>query len=363
MKKIHVDKDITKAQTLPAFFYTDPAYFEISKVNIFEKCWHWVGDLHHLLSPVNNVSPVNLLSPLLDEPIMVVKNQKGAIKCLSNVCTHRANIMVHQPQQTKQLVCAYHGRRFDLEGNFKSMPEFESAKNFPSPCDDLRTYDSHTWMEHLFVSIAPAFPIEKILAPMMQRIGFLPIQNFKFDPSRSKTYRVNSHWALYCDNYLEGFHIPFVHQDLNQQIEFEQYETLLFEYSNLQIAYSNGSSDVFDLPQDHVDYGKRIAAYYFWVFPNMMFNFYPWGLSINVVTPLTAEKTKVNFYSYVYDESKLDIGAGGDLDKVEREDEFVVESVFKGIQSKQYTAGRFSPTMERGVHHFHCLIADFIDNN
>lgn len=362
MKKIQIDKDITKAHTLPAFFYTDPNYFVESKRKIFEKCWHWVGDMPQLLSPHHNVSPVNLLPPLLEEPILVVKNKEGLVKCLSNVCTHRANILVHQPQQAKQLVCAYHGRRFDLKGNFKSMPEFDSAKNFPSPCDDLHAYASQTWMEHLFVSMAPAFPIEKILNPMMERVGFLPVNAFKFDPNRSKSYRVNSHWALYCDNYLEGFHIPFVHQDLNQQIAFEQYETVLFEYSNLQIAYANDSSAVFDLPQDHVDYGKHIAAYYFWLFPNMMFNFYPWGLSINVVTPLSADKTKVSFFSYVYDESKLDVGAGGDLDKVEREDEFVVESVFKGIQSQQYTSGRFSPTMEKGVHQFHRLIAECISS-
>lgn len=361
MKKIQVDKDITKAYTLAAFFYTDLAYFEASKEKIFEKCWHWVGNEQQLLSPVNNVCPINLLPAVLDEPILVVKNQSGDLKCLSNVCTHRANILVHQTQQSKQLVCAYHGRRFDLDGNFKSMPEFDTVNNFPSPCDDLHTYASQTWMEHLFVSLAPAFPIDKIINPMGQRMGFLPIDTFKLDTSRSKTYRVNSHWALYCDNYLEGFHIPFVHQDLNQQIAFEQYETQLFEFGNLQIAYANGNSDVFELPKDHVDYGKNIAAYYFWFFPNMMFNFYPWGLSVNIVTPLSSDKTKVTFYTYVYDETKLDVGAGGDLDKVEREDEFVVESVFRGIQSKQYERGRFSPTMEKGVHQFHRLIADFIN--
>lgn len=361
MKRILVDKDISKADTLAAIFYTDPKWFDISKEKLFEKSWHWLGDLHTLLTPVNNVCPVNLLPPLLEEPILVVKNQKDEIKCLSNVCTHRANILVHQPKKTKQLVCEYHGRRFDLEGRFKSMPAFDEAKNFPRPCDNLHSYESKNWFDHLFVSLDPAFDCSSFLAPMTQRIGFLPLSEFKLDPNRSKTYIVQSHWALYCDNYLEGFHIPFVHKDLNEQIAYEKYETLLFDYSNLQIAYSNNASDCFDLPDNHVDYGKHVSAYYFWIFPNMMFNFYPWGLSVNIVSPLSHEKTKVSFYSFVYDASKLDAGAGGDLDKVEREDEFVVESVFKGIQSKTYKTGRFSPTMEKGVHHFHRLIADFIN--
>ena len=57
-------------------------------------------------------------------------------------------------------------------------------------------------------------------------------------------------------------------------------------------------NEVFDFPKDHVDYEKNIAAYYYWVFPNMMFNFYPWGLSINVVKPLSVNKTKVSWFRF-----------------------------------------------------------------
>ena len=91
-----------------------------------------------------------------------------------------------------------------------------------------------------------------------------------------------------------------------------------------------------------------------------MFNFYPWGLSVNVVKPLDINRTKVSFISYVYDPSKLEKGAGSSLEKVEREDEFVVENVQKGVNSTFYKAGRFSPTREKGVHHFHRLLAEFL---
>ena len=65
--------------------------------------------------------------------------------------------------------------------------------------------------------------------------------------------------------------------------------------------------------------------------------------------------------SYVWDESKLDMGAGADLHKVELEDEEVVQQVQKGVSSRFYSHGRFSPKMEKGVHHFHTLISDFIN--
>jgi choline monooxygenase len=85
-------------------------------------------------------------------------------------------------------------------------------------------------------------------------------------------------------------------------------------------------------------------------------------LSVNVVRPLGMDRTKVSFLSYVYDESRLHSGAGALLDKVEREDEFVVENVHRGLQSRVYKAGRFSPDWERGVHHFHRLLAQFMND-
>jgi choline monooxygenase len=102
-----------------------------------------------------------------------------------------------------------------------------------------------------------------------------------------------------------------------------------------------------------------VAAYYWWLFPNTMFNIYPWGLSINVVRPLAVDRTRVSFIAYVWDDSKLDQGAGSSLDRVEREDEAVVEAVQKGIRSRLYNRGRYSPKRETGTHHFHRLLAEF----
>lgn len=92
-----------------------------------------------------------------------------------------------------------------------------------------------------------------------------------------------------------------------------------------------------------------------------MFNFYPWGLSLNIVQPVSHNKTKVSFITYMLDESKYNKGAGSNLDKVEMEDEEIVQNVQKGIHSRFYSQGRYSVKRERGTHHFHRLLADFIN--
>ena len=91
-----------------------------------------------------------------------------------------------------------------------------------------------------------------------------------------------------------------------------------------------------------------------------MLNFYPWGLSLNLVQPLAPDRTRVAFLSYVWDASQLDRGAGAALDRVEREDEAIVEAVQRGMRSRLYERGRYSPSRERGVHHFHRLLCEFL---
>lgn len=64
---------------------------------------------------------------------------------------------------------------------------------------------------------------------------------------------------------------------------------------------------------------------------------------------------------YIYDVTQLAQGAGADLDRVEREDEAIVHQVQKGVVSRLYQGGRYSPKREQGTHHFHRLIAQFMN--
>ena len=358
--KFTIHPNISKAETLPASFYRDDEVFNDIKEKIFLKTWQWIGD-ENLVPLPQSVHPFVLFENYLTEPLLLVRNKNDELHCFTNVCTHRGNLVALHPGKTKRLICTYHGRQFNLNGEFEQMPEFEEAEDFPRPCDHLHKFPLEKWGPLLFVGLNPAFKLSKVIDKMKERIGFLPIDEFKLNTALSKDFLVHAHWALYCDNYLEGFHVPFVHEGLNKVLDYGSYKTEVYEHCNLQIGYTNEAVEVFDLPEDHIDYGKNVAAYYYWVFPNMMFNFYPWGLSLNIVRPLDINRTKVSFISYVYDPSKLNKGAGNELEKVEREDEFVVENVQKGVNSSFYKAGRFSPTREKGVHHFHRLLADFLN--
>ena len=338
MSSFEIDPDIRKARTLSSEFYTDERWFELSKEKIFARNWQFVAG-----PELNaNLTPITILPGFLDEPVLISKHG-GELKCFSNVCTHRGKILIDEPCSASLIRCSYHGRRFSLDGKFLSMPEFDDVEDFPSQSDDLKPLAFSEWAGFKFASLYPAAPFEDFVKDAVARFDQVDPKALVLTSIRD--YEVNAHWALYCENYLEGFHIPFVHNSLNEIVDYGNYTTEMFRYSSLQTGFNS--------------YGE-VAGRYLFVFPNLMFNFYPWGISVNVVKPVTPSKSVVSFLTYVSDESKSGEGAGADLERVELEDEVVVESVQKGIRSRFYSHGKYSPTREQGTHHFHRLIAEFM---
>ena len=354
-----LNKNIKQAKTLPSEFYYSHEKFKDLKEQVFAKNWQFICDTSKLTNEGDAV-PYDFIKDYIQEPLILINNN-NKIQSFTNVCTHRGNILVEEACNLKKgIICKYHGRQFNSCGKFKFMPMFKDVQDFPSEDDNLKKIPTKKWKQFIFASIDPMISFNSLIKDMENRVGWMPIEQFVFSQSRSKEYIVNANWALYCDNYLEGFHIPFVHKGLTQNLNYSEYNTELFPFSSLQVGIGKNNEVCFDLPEDSNDYGKKIAAYYFWLFPNLMFNFYPWGLSINLVIPMEPEKTKVKFLSYIWDESKLNSGAGAELDKVEKEDEAIVEQVQKGVKARFYDRGKFSPSMETGVHHFHLLLSQFM---
>jgi choline monooxygenase len=349
MKPPLIGPDIRAADTLPGSFYGDPAAYSAQVEHVLARSFHVVADAAEIAAR-GSVLPVTLLPGSLDEPLVLTRDEGGTLRALSNVCTHRANLLAHEGGPAKSLVCRYHGRRFGLDGVCRHMPRFEEALDFPSIRDNLPEVALGTLGPLIFAGLAPPASFADMWQPFQTRLGALPWDALVADPAASRDYVVRAHWALYCDNYLEGFHIPFVHPALARAVELTSYRTELLPWGTLQLAAAAPGEPAFE------EGNERIAAYYAWLYPTTMLNFYPWGLSVNLVRPAGPERTVVSFRSYVADASQRGRGAGGDLHAVELEDEAIVEAVQRGVRSRLYDRGRYSPSEERGVFHFHRLL-------
>jgi choline monooxygenase len=339
-----------RAAGLPAGLVGDPAWRGPLAERVLARTWHVVaGDTAGgaALEQPGRCQPATLLPGELDEPLLLARDAGGTLRCLSNVCTHRGALVCEQPGSPATLRCRYHGRRFGLDGTLLAAPGFEQAQGFPAPEDDLPRVAHARWGPLHFAAIDPAMPFDALTAELDALCTELPLSRARLDPSRCRDYDVPAHWILYCDNYLEGFHVPFVHPALAGAIDGQRYELELQRWSSVQTAYDREDP-------------TRPAGRFVFLFPTTMINVYPWGLSVNLVRPTGPARTTVLFRTWVWDAARLGRGAGADLHTVEREDEAVVASVQRGIRSRVYRGGRCAPRHEACVDHFHRLLAELL---
>ena len=365
-----VDPDIQRALTPPREIYFDPRQFVAQREQLFARSWIPIGAAADVAA-AGAAKAVTLLPGCLDEPLVLVRDggasggrDGGTLRLLSNVCTHRGHLVVAptiDARNLKSLRCPYHGRSFALDGRCLAAPGFESAADFPRKEDSLASASLGEWRGLLFGALAPSAPLATMLAPVDARIGTLAVTNWRAAPELDRTFEFDAHWALYVENYLEGLHIPFIHPGLNAKLDWKSYRYESFANGTLQIGVAAPGELAFELPAGHPDAGAKsggaVAAFYFWLFPNLMFNVYPWGLSLNVVEPLSPTRTRVRFHVWLHDKAKHGSGAGSGLDQVELEDERACASVQQGMAARLFPRGRYAPVAESGAHHFHRLLA------
>ena len=342
MIELNVNPDISKARSIDSEFYINSKYYNVSVDKIFKKSWQLTCHKSELVK--TNLYPFTFLDNSVSEPLIISKVH-SQITCLSNVCTHRGHILQENKCNRKKIRCDYHGRTFNLDGSFDRMPGFEGVDDFPAESDNLKKIPLLDWNGFIFTGINPEIRIDTILNDINSRLKNFPFDNIYFSKDKSRTYTIDANWALYCENYLEGLHVPYVHKGLNSEIDIKSYKTEIIDNGVLQYTDSKNSN---------------AYAHYYWIFPNMMLNFYDWGLSINIVEPIAFNKTRIKFLTFPI-KNALNVGEKiNELHEVELEDEKVVLNVQRGVQSKFYKNGRYSKDHEKGTHHFHRLICQYI---
>jgi choline monooxygenase len=369
--QVDVNEQIECAHTLASRFYTNPAVLEIEKEKIFRRTWQLVGTLHHACGEVNGVKrtiadpETFFTADLAGEPIVIVRDKQGTLRAFSNVCRHRAGPIAQGSGCKNVLRCGYHGWTYTLDGRLIGTPDVEGVEFFDRNTMGMVPLRLETWEQLIFVNFdAQAEPLAAFL-------GEIPGQSrgFQFEGlqlAERRDYVIDCNWKVYVDNYLEGYHIPIAHPGLMREIDYSQYRTDTFRYYSQQFApiramKSQDASERFYAPGTGLQ-----GALYFWVFPNLMLNIYPDNVSINLILPISHQKTLTIFEWFFHDagSSKMQERVKKAVqfsDEVQQEDIGLCESVQRGLRSATYDRGRYSVRRENGVHHFHMLLGEFLE--
>jgi choline monooxygenase len=374
LRAMDVDADIRRAEGLPASAFIDPAWLERELATIFSTAWLVVpeagerggGDprpLEDQLAARGSRVPIQVVG----RPLFLQRGwDDDTLRAFPNTCTHAWYPLVHGASRGPTLVCGQHGRRFDCTGRFVSQQGFGAdLPEFPRACDHLTPLPVALWRRLAFVSLDPragAPPLAEVDASLA-RMPAMP------DRLSSEFREVAGNWKQHAWNYLDPFHIGFVHRapgGLADAIELASYTTELYERSVLQWVYARDPADGFDpawLParfHDPTPRGRRVFALWWFVFPNLTLNFYPWGLSVNVYEPIPGrpDATRFAWYQFALDRAKL-----GERERrwlssqVDAEDVDALAQVSRGLRSGLAPRPRFAPDHERAPHWFHRAVA------
>lgn len=342
---------LDRALTIPAPYYTDARIAELESRAVFGGSWQVAARLDQLGEPGHFVTTV-----IAGEPIVVVRGQDGQLRAFYNVCRHHAAAVATTPEGTcDALRCPYHGWTYDLAGELKTTPDFAGACDFDKSANGLVPVRCETWENFVFVNLSTAgAALPDFLGEIVPRVAKLNIDSLRFFERRS--YILNCNWKVYVDNYLDGgYHIPYLHKSLNTVIDYNDYMIDCFERTVLQWSPMKVGKDA-----ETAAVRKGEAAYYWWVYPNFMLNWYEGVMDTNLVRPLGVDRCEVVFDFYFDDttsaaeaRNRASIAVG---ERVQQEDVDICEAVQRGLGSRAYVAGRLSPRREGGEHLFHRLL-------
>ena len=372
-KPIHVDVNpqLECAETLASRFYTDPAVLALEKERIFRRTWQLVGTLSQPCGEAGGAKrtisdPETFFTfDLAGESVVIVRDNAGTLRAFSNVCRHRAGPIAQGAGCKKVLNCAYHGWTYTLDGRLIGTPEVDGMEFFDRSTMGMVPLRCETWQQFIFVNFSHEGPS---LAAYLGNIPDLAC-DFSFAGlvlAERRDYVVNCNWKVYVDNYLEGYHIPIVHPGLMKEIDYPRYRCETFRYHSQQLGPVKEVKPGDTHERIYAPGTARLKeALYFWVFPNMMLNFYPDNVQTNVIVPLSHDKTLTIFEWHFHDvdSEKLRERASKAIafsDAVQQEDLHICEAVQRGLQSATYDRGRYSVKRENGVHHFHMLLSEFL---
>jgi choline monooxygenase len=350
------DPDLATAHTLPAAWYLGEEMLARERSRVFGRSWQLAGHASALTGPGSY-----LACEVAGEPVVVVRDGDGGLRALSNVCRHRAGPVAQGSGRRSTLQCGYHGWSYALDGRLLATPELEGVRDFDRAQVRLPELRCEELAGFVFVNLDDAAPaLSDVLGPIAAETAHLGLERLRF--YRRHDWELACNWKVYVDNYLEGYHIPHVHPGLHALLDYAAYRVETGAWHSRQHApLRRAASD--SLYHRHLPEGARPEALYYWLFPNLMLNFYPDNVQLNLVLPLGPERMLTRFEWFVADPDRPGLSEEFERsfafsDEIQREDIAICEAVQRGLRSRFYDRGRYSVRRENGVHHFHGLLAE-----
>ena len=216
---------IEKANGLPNAHYTDPETIAAENRAVLAGQWAGLAVGADVPEP-GDAKPVEFLG----QPLLLLRDDHGAIRVYHNICRHRGMILVDAPRKIEGAIrCPYHSWCYSKEGRLVATPHVGGpGQNAHDAIDrgalGLLEVRSHVWRDVVFVNLSgDALPFEEAQADLIAR--WSPFDQPLFHGGDDSKFQLEAatNWKLAIENYCESYHLPWVHPGLNSYSRLEDH--------------------------------------------------------------------------------------------------------------------------------------------
>ena len=351
-------KPLSKATAMPPAVYTCADFYALEQEKIFTQQWLCAG----LAGSIPNVGDY-LSYRIGEQPVVVIRQNDGAINAYANVCRHRMMQLLEGQGNCKRLVCPYHAWTYGLDGQLMFAPHMRERPGFDVKDIALSTIRCELWEGWIYLTLNPEVkPVAASLQPLQKIVADYHMTHYV--PIMQRDHTWNSNWKLLAENFMEGYHLPVAHRATVgpyiglKETQFPKHVHKAFTYQ----CYTK--SEKAPVGTAHTDnktlHGEqRRTSVLPTIFPSHMFSLAPDHLWYLSVQPKGCDQIAIRYGAALApevlaaseDKDKLIADITQFLDRVNEEDRFVVEGIFTGAKAALSTPGPLC-WLERENHAF-----------
>jgi choline monooxygenase len=199
--------------------YLEPEVVRLEQEAIFERTWQLAGHVSDLREPGSY-----LTADVVDQPVLVVRDNDGVIRAFRNVCRHRGSRLLSGSGQCgKAIRCLYHGWTYRTDGTLIGVPEGREIEGLDKSRLGLHQVRAEEFCGLIFVNLDPgAEPLGERLAGLAERLA--PYQLDRLERFGKGGDVQPANWKVVVENYIEGYHIPIAHPSLMRLLDYQRYD-------------------------------------------------------------------------------------------------------------------------------------------
>lgn len=216
-----LDAPTAWARGLPGCAYFSPEIYELERHSIFSK--QWVAAAFATEIPnVGDTLPIRLAG----WELLLVRAEDGAINCFHNICRHRGTKLVPAAGNMRTLRCGWHCWTYGLDGALINTPgvggpRSNEVEGLEHEALGLRLVRTGVWHDIVFINIdGEAPPFESHIKPLDNRFGDFQLDLAKLGAATGEV-ELPCNWKIFLEGGLEGYHLPFVHPQLERPSRYE----------------------------------------------------------------------------------------------------------------------------------------------